>query len=111
MRGILYDYVLDPLKSFRVDSLLPFPLSSLHLSKVVLLQHPVLDYYSMEVDVLQKKPKQMFTGNVDSDSILLLYSKNAFGALTTGVQGWVLPSLDWSHLPSDFHARCIFGCI
>lgn len=62
MRGILYDYVLDPLKSFRVDSLLPFPLSSLHLSKVVLLQHPVLDYYSMEVDVLQKKPNRCSQG-------------------------------------------------
>lgn len=31
-----------------------------------------------------------------------------FRALTTGVQGWVLPLLIWTHLPSDFHASYFF---
>lgn len=46
-------------------------------------------------------------------SFLILYSSAlqqnyAFRALTTGVQGWVLPLLIWTHLPSDFHASYFF---
>lgn len=47
-------------------------------------------------------------------SFLILYSSAlqqnyGFRALTTGVQGWVLPLLIWTHLPSDFHASYFFG--
>lgn len=46
-------------------------------------------------------------------SFLILYfsalqQNYAFRALTTGVQGWVLPLLIWTHLPSDFHASYFF---
>lgn len=68
----------------------------------------------MHVDVLQKKKQQKNHKRCSQGmSFLILYSSAlqqnyAFRALTTGVQGWVLPLLIWTHLPSDFHASYFF---
>lgn len=69
----------------------------------------------MHVDVLQKKKQQKNHKRCSQGmSFLILYSSAlqqnyGFRALTTGVQGWVLPLLVWTHLPSDFHASYFFG--